>query len=218
MAAYLGAAQTYKIEDLQTDNRMDILQQVDLIYMEAFFITNRIEVANFVQEFCHQNNTIFAFNLSAAFMSKNYPEEMLNFAQKSDILIGNYKEYEAFLSLTSNQDVITLAHDLCDKYNNSKKLRHEKIVIITNGSKSVMCIHGKQGKIEEFLVPKLETNKIGDTTGAGDAFAAGFLGGLMNGLDPIVCLRWGCWVSRQIIQQIGCTIPNYTAIELKNIV
>ena len=48
--------------------------------------------------------------------------------------------------------------------------------------------------------------KIVDLTGAGDLFAAGFLHGYINGLNPYQCLRKGTELSSKIIEKMGARI------------
>ncbi|KAF2897382.1 hypothetical protein ILUMI_08796 [Ignelater luminosus] len=216
LVAYIGAAQHVAIDNLHATD-INTLNTVDLVYMEGFFLPDRKQVAQYIQEFCYDSKRIFTFNLSAVYMAETYPDDILYFANNCDILIGNYREYDALIKAAKlTMNVETLVAQLSANYDNSKNLKYGKIVIMTNGSKSVLCAHSN-GKTEEISVPKIEADKIGDTTGAGDAFAAGFLAGMFEGRPPTGCLRWGCWVSRQIIQQVGCTIPNYPAEFLKTI-
>lgn len=48
-----------------------------------------------------------------------------------------------------------------------------------------------------------------DETGAGDAFAAGFLAAVLEGCPPAICLRMGNRVAEEVIQVPGCRLdPN----------
>ena len=42
-----------------------------------------------------------------------------------------------------------------------------------------------------------------DTTGAGDAYAAGVLAALARGLDLSECGRWGCVAAAEVIGHFG---------------
>jgi sugar/nucleoside kinase (ribokinase family) len=42
-----------------------------------------------------------------------------------------------------------------------------------------------------------------DTTGAGDLYAAGFLHGLVAGLDPAMCGRLGAMAAAEVISHVG---------------
>jgi sugar/nucleoside kinase (ribokinase family) len=53
-------------------------------------------------------------------------------------------------------------------------------------------------------VPGLET-RVADTTGAGDAFAAGFLTGMAQGWDLPRCGLFGNAVGALCVQEVGAT-------------
>ena len=61
----------------------------------------------------------------------------------------------------------------------------------------VVSPEGRQG------VPAAPIEKLVDTTGAGDLFAAGFVTGLVRGLDHATCARLGSLAAAEIIQHIG---------------
>jgi adenosine kinase len=52
-------------------------------------------------------------------------------------------------------------------------------------------------------VPAGSIEKLVDTTGAGDLYAAGFLFGLARGIDHETCARLGGLAAAEIIQHIG---------------
>jgi sugar/nucleoside kinase (ribokinase family) len=52
-------------------------------------------------------------------------------------------------------------------------------------------------------VPAEAVEKVVDTTGAGDMFAAGFLYGLTHGLDPVSCARLGGACAAEVISHLG---------------
>ena len=58
------------------------------------------------------------------------------------------------------------------------------------------------GKFE--LVPGVPVKMV-DTTGAGDAFAAGFLFGMLQGAEPVVCARLANAIASRIVGREGCS-------------
>ena len=73
-----------------------------------------------------------------------------------------------------------------------------KIVAVKLGSKGCYVTDGRERlKIEPFKV------KVVDTTGAGDAFCAGFLYGLINNKSLYECGRLGNFVASRSVMQMG---------------
>lgn len=216
LVAYLGAAETIPEDHVKSPDFVSMLKQTGYIYMEAFFLPKRTELARFVQKFCTDNIKVFIFNLSAIYLSESLPEDMSFFAKKCDILFGNKREFVALAkAMKSEESLEGFLQTLLKEYSGNGDGLHGKMIVMTNGSETVTCVHGTGGTVVECPVGKVD--KIGDTTGAGDAFVAGFLAGLFKNQSPTVCLKWGCWVAAQIIQQIGCTVPDYPTDDLNTI-
>ena len=57
-----------------------------------------------------------------------------------------------------------------------------------------------------FSGTKIRSARLVDTTGAGDAWCAGFLYGYANGLPLADCARYGTACATQVIQQMGARI------------
>ncbi|MFZ3327767.1 MAG: PfkB family carbohydrate kinase, partial [Methylocella sp.] len=61
---------------------------------------------------------------------------------------------------------------------------------------------------EVLAVPAFPVERVVDTTGAGDLFAAGFLAGLSKNKDLETCARLGALAAAEIIQHIGARPLN----------
>jgi sugar/nucleoside kinase (ribokinase family) len=78
------------------------------------------------------------------------------------------------------------------------------------GAKNVVLKLGEKGSYllsrsgAEIKVPAFKA-KVVDTTGAGDAFCAGFLKGLSLGLDDRGCLRLGNAAGARAVEALGAT-------------
>lgn len=68
---------------------------------------------------------------------------------------------------------------------------------------------------EEIKVSAIPVEKVLDTTGAGDYFAAGFLYGLTCGYSLEKCAKIGSILSGNVIQVIGTTISPERWDEIK---
>jgi adenosine kinase len=79
-------------------------------------------------------------------------------------------------------------------------LRKESVLAVVTRSESGSVIVTKGGT---RAVPAAQIDKLVDTTGAGDLFAAGFLAGLVRGRDHETCARLGALAAAEVIQHIG---------------
>lgn len=75
-----------------------------------------------------------------------------------------------------------------------------EIIVETLGAKGSRVTHSGGS----FRTPAFSASVI-DTTGAGDAFAAGFLYGWLRKRSPEICARWGSWTASRVVQSAG---PN----------
>jgi sugar/nucleoside kinase (ribokinase family) len=83
-------------------------------------------------------------------------------------------------------------------------------VIITRGDRgSVLVGQGMRLRAETYRMPFV------DGTGGGDAFAAGYIDGLLRGLDAEGCLRIGSAVGASCVRAIGTTTSVFTRAELE---
>jgi sugar/nucleoside kinase (ribokinase family) len=83
-------------------------------------------------------------------------------------------------------------------------LRAEGVLgVVTRSEKGCIVVErDKTWEAKAFPIDKLI-----DTTGAGDMFAAGFLAGLARGADMVTCGRLGALAAAEIIQHLGAR-PN----------
>ncbi len=87
------------------------------------------------------------------------------------------------------------------KYDEGSKILIKKgvsIVAVKLGERGCYVTNGK----ESYLVEPYKV-KVADTTGAGDAFCAGFLYGLIKNKDLYECGRFGNFVASRCIEKIG---------------
>jgi sugar/nucleoside kinase (ribokinase family) len=73
------------------------------------------------------------------------------------------------------------------------------VVTITRGIEGALVVFGG----ETTSVPAYRVERVVDTTGAGDLYAAGFLFGLTTGLSPQRCAALGALAASEVITHIG---------------
>jgi len=120
--------------------------------------------------------------------------------KKTFVLMPHAKELEL---LTGKAHYKKGAEILCRK--------DVKIVAVKLGSKGCYVTDGK----ESHLIEAFEV-KVADTTGAGDAFCAGFLYGLMSSQSLYECGRIGNFVASRCIMKMGARpgLPRLEDLEL----
>jgi sugar/nucleoside kinase (ribokinase family) len=83
-------------------------------------------------------------------------------------------------------------------------------VVITQGARGVDAGHGNERwHMDAYPMP------VVDTTGGGDAFAAGFISGLLHGGELADMLRAGAALGASAVRAIGTTTGVFTADELR---
>lgn len=78
-------------------------------------------------------------------------------------------------------------------------------VVITDGASPVVLARGE----DLTLVPTLDAQRVVDTSGAGDAFSAGFIQGRLVGLDHVQSVRLGCAAAAQVVSGIGTDFGDF---------
>ncbi|MEM9782645.1 MAG: adenosine kinase [Pseudomonadota bacterium] len=115
-------------------------------------------------------------------------EAMRSFIQAPcDVLIGNEAEMIALSGAKSAAEALDWAAG------------HAETAVVTLSERGAMAAQGAL----RAAVPALPVEVVVDTTGAGDAFAAGFLGALARDGDIEAACHAGCAVSAKVITHLG---------------
>ena len=130
-----------------------------------------------------------AFTLSDAFVIDRYGDDFRKLIDDGmiDILFANEVELGA---LTGESDFDAGIDALKDKV---------PVLVVTRSEKGAVCATGG----DLYSVPAEPIDKVVDTTGAGDLFAAGFLFGHVRGEEPGRCLKRGAIAAAEIISHYG---------------
>ena len=83
---------------------------------------------------------------------------------------------------------------------------------VTNSNLYKICNYRNDNNFE---LPAEKIEKLVDTTGAGDAFAAGFLYGLVNDFDLKKSAGFGNVLASRIIQKFGARFEQLEIVKLK---
>lgn len=131
-----------------------------------------------------KNGAKVAFSLSDSFCVARHKKDFLELIKNDlDILFANEDE------------ALELAPNFVEIFAQNKNL----VAVVTKSEKGCEVFAGE--KSVKIAAEKIE--KLVDTTGAGDAFAAGFLHGLENDFDLEKSAKLGNLIASKIIQKFG---------------
>jgi sugar/nucleoside kinase (ribokinase family) len=187
MNTYLGAAQELTPDDI------DVAQVAAsaIVYLEGYLWDPKSAKEAFVKAstIAHDSDRQVALTLSDAFCVGRYRAEFLDLMRNGTVDL-----------IFANEAELTSLYETPDFDSALSQLRDDtKLGIVTRGEKGCV-VASKDGVV---AVPAFPIQKLVDTTGAGDLFAAGFLFGLVRGAGYENAGRLGALAAAEIIQHIG---------------
>jgi sugar/nucleoside kinase (ribokinase family) len=197
MNTYLGAAQELVPGDIDAAQ----VAASAILYLEGYLWDPKSAKEAFVKAstIAHGAGRQVALTLSDSFCVDRYRSEFLDLMRKGtvDLIFANEAELQ---SLYQTADFDTAL----------KQLRDDTRLGIVTRSEKGCVVASKDGVI---AVPAFPVERIVDTTGAGDLFAAGFLFGLVRGAGYENAGRLGALAAAEVIQHIGAR-PQVSLKEL----
>ena len=205
LIANLAAANNFKPSHLETPLAQEIIESAQYYYVAGFFLTVSVESLVQVAEHAVAKNKVFCLNLSAPFIIDFYADQVATAIPYADYIFCNESEAAAYAAkhgLGDDLKQVALSIAALPKKNEARP----RTVIFTQGSQStiVAC----NGKVTEYPVEPLDSSKLVDTNGAGDAFVGGFLSQLTQNKSMEECIDAGHWAAKQIIQVSGTQLPE----------
>jgi adenosine kinase len=187
MNTYLGAAQDLHPGDIDES----AIAASAITYLEGYLWDPKNAKDAFLKaaKIAHDADRKVALTLSDAFCVDRWRDEFLQLMRAGtvDLIFANEAELHS-LYQTSDFDAAV------------KALRADiDVAVVTRSEKG--CIVVNPEDIE--AVPAFPVERVVDTTGAGDLFAAGFLSGLARGADDRTCGRLGAMAAAEVIQHLG---------------
>lgn len=183
MATYLGAA----AEMVSSEISSAIFEGYKYVYIEGYLIFNHDLI-----DACAKAAKAAGVKIVLDLSSYNLVEANLDFLRDLiknyvDILFANEEEAKAFTGLAPKEALFDIAKD-CE------------ITIVKVGKEGSYIKRGDE-MVEVGIIPA----KAIDTTGAGDAYAAGFLYGLTNDYKISTCGEIAAFISGKVVEVMG---PN----------
>ena len=186
MSTYLGAAQKLTPDDIDEDT----IRAAAVTYMEGYLWDEPGAKEAFLKaaKIAHEAGRLVSLTLSDSFCVDRYRDEFRRLAREEvDLLFANEAEILSLYQTNVFDEALQQVRKDC-KY--AALTRSEQgSVIVANG--------------EVHVVGAERIEKVVDTTGAGDLFAAGFLYGFTRGKDPVTCGRLGAMAAAEVISHYG---------------
>ncbi|WP_244644686.1 adenosine kinase [Azorhizobium oxalatiphilum] len=197
MNTYLGAAQNLTTADLDAE----LVKGAAITYLEGYLWDPPPAKEAFLAAagIAHGAGREVALTLSDSFCVDRYRAEFLELMRKNvvDLVFCNEAELKSLYE-TADVDsaLIQLRRDVAS-------------AVVTRSERGALFV----AKDAVVTAPAYPVDRVVDTTGAGDLFAAGFLAGRTRGLDPATSLRLGALSASEVISHVGAR-PERNLLDL----
>jgi sugar/nucleoside kinase (ribokinase family) len=186
MATHLGVASDFSSVDLHDGH----LSSVQVLYLEGYLweqppakaaMRGAIEIA-------HAGDAAVALTVSDPFCIEHHRREFLELLTGDlDMLFANEEEAMSLFGSPTFEAAVDAV------------VETGVLAVLTRGAAGCVVVTAS-GPVE---VPAAPVDRVVDTTGAGDLFAAGFLYGITNGLPPEEAARLGGVCAAEVISHVG---------------
>ena len=186
MMTFLGACVDLDAGDVDED----LIKASKITYLEGYLWDRPGAKEAFLKacDVAHQAGRKVSLSLSDPFCVDRHRDEFRDLAEHHvDILFANEEEIISLYQAADFDAALDHVRGHCEI---AALTRSEKGSVIVSGDD----VHGVEAEPVAQLV---------DTTGAGDAYAAGFLHGLTVGQDLGLCGRMGSICSAEVISHLG---------------
>lgn len=186
MNTFLGACVNLTPDDIDEA----LISSAQVTYLEGYLYDppQAKDAFRKAAKIAHAHGRKVALTLSDSFCVHRYRDEFLDLIKgEVDILFANEHELEALFGLTDFDAGVAEAR------------KHVEVAAVTRSAKGSVLARGD----EVVPVAAAPVQRVVDTTGAGDLYAAGVLHGLTAGLPLAECGRLGSLAAAEIISHYG---------------
>ncbi len=141
-----------------------------------------------------------ALSLSDSFCVERHRQAFADFVDKRADLV--FADEDEALALTQTDSFDELLRQIAGR---------RSLFVITRSEQGSVIIDGRK-TVTQAAMP---VEKLVDTTGAGDAYTAGFLYAYTNGMSLAESARAGTLCATQVIQQVGARIEKGALAEIR---
>ena len=186
MSTFLGAANQLTPDDIDAE----LVGASEILYLEGYLFDPADARDAFVRaaEVAHAAGRRVAVTLSDTFVVDRWRTELRGFIEAScDIVLANEAELLSLFEETDFEAALAKLGPMVET------------AAVTRSEKGSVVIQGDQ-RVEVAAYP---VDRVIDTTGAGDQYAAGFLLGLARRLPLETCGRLGTLAAAEVIAHWG---------------
>ncbi|KAF3926106.1 Ribokinase [Dactylellina cionopaga] len=208
MCTDLGAANHYKLDHLKSEKIWKLVEEAEYYYVGGYHLTVCVPAILALAEEAAAKDKPFIMNISAPFIAQFFKDQLDSTSAYWDYLIGNETEAEAYADAheLGTKDIQKIAQHLADLPKKNEK--RKRVVIITHGTEPTVVATQGEEEVKEYPVHVIDEKDIVDTNGAGDAFAGGFLAGLVSGKDLRESIDIAQWLASWNVRQLGPSYPK----------
>jgi sugar/nucleoside kinase (ribokinase family) len=186
MQTFLGATTQLGPEDVN----MEYITGAQVLYLEGY-LWDQSRAKRAMREAAvraHEGGVKVSLTLSDAFCVDRFRDEFADLAEHHiDILFANEKEILSLYKVGTFDEALQRVRQQCE------------IAALTRSEKGSVIVSGD----EVHVIDAVPGVKVLDTTGAGDAYAAGFLYAYTQGHDLATCGRLGGVMAAEVISHYG---------------
>ncbi len=186
MNTFLGAS----IELTADDVDEELIANAHITYLEGYLFDRDQAKAAFIKaaETAHESGHRVALSLSDPFCVDRHRSDFLKLVESHvDILFANEEEIKSLFMRDSFEEAMSAVSTSVE------------VAVLTRGEKGAVIVSRGQ----QIEIPAAKADKVIDTTGAGDQFAAGFLYGFTEGMSLELCGKLGALAAAEVISHMG---------------
>ena len=201
----LGAANHFKPEHL--NKHWSVVENAKAFYIGGFHLTVSPEAIVKLGKHAKETGKPFVVNFSAPFIPQFFKDALIQVLPYATHIIANETEAASFAESfypggeVKSDDLVGIAKKIISDYNKNAT------VIFTHGLEPTVVVTSDLS-VNEIPVHPLEKSKIADSNGAGDAFAGGFVAGLILGESLEKSIDRGQALAKLSLQEVGPSYPK----------
>ena len=189
MQTYLGACLELAVADITPKS----VGTPKAMLLEGYVwdIAEGPALASKAADIARKNGTAVALSLSDSFCVERHRDSFAEFVRNdADIIVADEEEVFALLGTDSIDETLEALKG------------YDNLFAITRSEHGSVIMH----KDVKIVQAASKVDEVVDTTGAGDAYSAGFLFGWANDRPLEDCAKLGTYCATMVIQQLGARI------------